>query len=55
MKDERDGDEAPTIKHRGDDSEDKKVSEDQLLGKYLFKVRYLGYPAVWMANARADL
>lgn len=37
------------------DSEDKKVSEDQLLGKYLFKVRYLGYPAVWMANARADL
>ncbi len=26
----------------------KEVTEDQLIGKVIFKVRYLGYPAIWL-------
>lgn len=28
--------------------DDKKVSEEQLIGKLIFKIRYLGYPAIWL-------
>ena len=45
------------ITAKGDNNEsiDKQILEDQLLGKYLFKIKYLGYPAVWMANAKVNL
>lgn len=36
---------------KGDNNEtaDKKeVTEDQLIGKVIFKVRYIGYPAIWL-------
>lgn len=35
-------------------STDKKISEKQLVGKYLFRIRYLGYPAIWMTKARVQ-
>ena len=28
------------------------VTEDQLIGKCLFKIKYLGYPAIWINNLR---
>ena len=33
---------------------DKKISEGQLVGKYLFKIKYLGYPAIWMTKGRVQ-
>lgn len=38
----------------GDNNEtmDKKVLEEQITGKCLFKIKYLGYPAVWISNLR---
>ena len=36
---------------KGDNNKEpdkEKVSEDQLIGKVIFKVRYLGYPAIWL-------
>lgn len=36
---------------KGDNNEvaDKKeVREDQLIGKVIFKIRYIGYPAIWL-------
>lgn len=44
-----------TAKGDNNDTVDKQILEEQLLGKYLFKIKYLGYPAVWMANAKANL
>ena len=33
------------------DSEDSEpVSEEQLIGKVIFKIRFLGYPAIWIHN-----
>lgn len=33
------------------DTEDNEpVSEDQLIGKVIFKIRFLGYPAIWLHN-----
>lgn len=45
------------ITAKGDNNEsfDKNISEDHLLGKYLFKIKYLGYPAVWLANTKVNL
>lgn len=38
-----------TTKGDNNDSEDaEKVREEQLIGKVIFKVRYLGYPAIWL-------
>ena len=34
------------------DTMDKKVLEEQITGKCLFKIKYLGYPAVWISNLR---
>ena len=28
------------------------VREDQLIGKVIFKIRYVGYPAIWLHTAR---
>ncbi len=36
---------------KGDNNEQqdsKEVSEEQLIGKVIFKIRYLGYPAIWL-------
>lgn len=30
------------------------VREDQLIGKVIFKIRYIGYPAIWLHNLRAE-
>lgn len=30
------------------------VREDQLIGKVIFKIKYIGYPAVWLHNLRAE-
>ena len=41
------------FKTKGDNNEvaDKKeVTEDQLIGKVIFKIKYLGYPAIWLHN-----
>jgi len=37
---------------QGDNNEtmDKKVLEEQITGKALFKIKYLGYPAVWLST-----
>ena len=38
-----------TTKGDNNPSEDKEsVTEDQVLGKVIFKVKYLGYPAIWL-------
>ena len=38
-----------TTKGDNNPSEDKeRVKEDQVLGKVIFKVKYLGYPAIWL-------
>lgn len=45
------------FKTKGDnnDEPDKNlVEEDQLIGKYLFRVRYLGYPAIWITKAKTQ-
>lgn len=31
-----------------DSPDNKEVREDQLIGKVVFKIRYLGYPAIWL-------
>ena len=37
------------------DSRDKNlVTEDQLIGKCLFKIRYLGYPAIWITGVKTQ-
>lgn len=37
------------------DSRDKNlVTEDQLIGKCLFKIKYLGYPAIWISGVRTQ-
>ncbi len=37
------------------DNNDKSlVTEEQLIGKCLFKIRYLGYPAIWITNTRTQ-
>lgn len=30
------------------------VREDQLIGKVIFKIRYIGYPAIWLHNLQAE-
>ena len=30
------------------------VREEQLIGKLIFKIRYIGYPAVWLQNLRVN-
>lgn len=30
------------------------VREEQLIGKVIFKIKYIGYPAVWLHNLRAE-
>ena len=30
------------------------VTEDQLIGKCLFKIKYLGYPAIWISGVRTQ-
>lgn len=45
------------FKTKGDnnDEPDKNlVEENQLIGKYLFRVRYLGYPAIWLTKAKTQ-
>lgn len=37
------------------DSRDKNlVTEDRLIGKCLFKIRYLGYPAIWITGVKTQ-
>ena len=37
------------------DSEDSEpVSEEQLIGKVIFKIRFLGYPAIWIHNLSVE-
>lgn len=44
-----------TTKGDNNPSEDKKsVKEDQVLGKVIFKVKYLGYPAIWLNIIRSN-
>ena len=41
------------FKTKGDnnEAEDKnEVTEEQLIGKVIFKIRYIGYPAIWLHN-----
>ena len=36
---------------RNNNAPDKEeVKESQLIGKVIFKIKYLGYPAVWLQN-----
>ena len=30
------------------------VTEDQLIGKCLFKIKYLGYPAIWITGVETQ-
>ena len=41
---------------KGDNNEhnDSLVNEEQLVGKALFKLKYIGYPAIWLTNARTE-
>ena len=50
-KTQKNGDYSFITKGDNNDSEDSKsVSENQVIGKVIFKIRYLGYPAVWINN-----
>ena len=50
-KTQKNGDFTFITKGDSNDSEDSKpVSEEQIIGKVIFKIRYLGYPAVWIHN-----
>ena len=50
-KTQKNGDFTFITKGDSNDSEDSEpVTEDQIIGKVIFKIRYLGYPAVWIHN-----
>lgn len=44
-----------TTKGDNNSSNDKNlVTEEQLIGKCLFKIKYLGYPAIWITGIKAE-
>ena len=50
-KTQKNGDVTFITKGDSNDSEDSEpVTENQIIGKVIFKIRYLGYPAVWIHN-----
>ena len=42
---------------KGDNNRDvdaKEVTEDQLIGKVIFKIKYIGYPAIWIHDLQEE-
>lgn len=42
---------------KGDNNKDvdaKEVTEDQLIGKVIFKIKYIGYPAIWIHDLQEE-
>ena len=45
------------FKTKGDNNaqpDAKVVTEDQLIGKVIYKIRYIGYPAIWLNLLRQE-
>ena len=46
-----------TFVTKGDNNQNpdqKEVNEDQLIGKVIFKIKYLGYPSIWLQGLREE-